>query len=146
MAGDSLAVMAGFKPRASTRMAQAWMVVSVPEVAVLAGLPDSEPVVWVGLTPSGDFSELELGVLGVLGLLLVPVAEVEGLLLVKPEPDVELPEGLETGVPPPALVDVLEPPPAKPCPGMLELPLLEPVTPESLPLELPGAEPATPVT
>jgi hypothetical protein len=138
--------MAGFKPRASTRMAHAWLVFSVPEVVVAAGLLDSEPVVWVGLTPSGDFSGIEAGALGVLGLLLVPVdAGVEGLLD-NPEPGVELPDVPETGVPLAELVDVPEPPPAKPCPGVLELLVPEPATPESLPLELPGAEPTVPVS
>jgi hypothetical protein len=126
-------------------MAQAWLVFSVPEVVVLAGLLDSEPVVWVGLTPSGDFSGIEAGALGVLGLLLVPVDAGAVGLLDNPEPGVELPDVPETGVAPPALIDVPEPP-AKPCPGVLELLVPEPAMPETLPLELlvlefPGALP-----
>lgn len=127
-------------------MAHAWLVFSAPEVVLLAGLADSEPVVWVGLVPSGDFSGFEAGVLGVLGLLLEPEEAGEDGLLDKPEPGVELPDMPEAGVPPPALVDVTELPPAKACPGVPELLAPEPVMPESLPLELPGAEPATPVS
>ena len=131
-------------------MAQGWLALSVPAVAVLAGLLDSEPVVWAGLEPSGDFSGLEAGVLGVLGLLLEPEdAGAEGLLLGKADPGVddEVPDEVEVGaVSRPAPVEVLEPPPAKPCPGVLEPRPPEPATPESLPLELPVPEPTTPVS
>jgi hypothetical protein len=57
MAGLSLGVKDGFKPRASTKMAQPKAVRSVPDKALLAGLFDSEPVLWFELEPMGDFSD-----------------------------------------------------------------------------------------
>ncbi len=129
MAGLSLGVNGGFKPRASTKIAQPKAVRSVPDKALAAGLLESEPVLWAELEPIGDFSDPWVGVAGVLGLSTEAWDEpVEGLVGA-PEPEVE--------------VDVPEPVRAvsRPPDVLLEL---DPASPESLALELPAPEPARP--
>jgi hypothetical protein len=144
MAGLSLGVNGGFKPRASTKMAQPKAVRSVPDKALAAGLLVSEPVLWFELEPMGDFSGPWVAVDGVLGLPLEAWDEpVEGLVgAPEPEVEVDVPEPVRAVSRPPAVLP--EPEPASPESLPLELPLPEPASPESLPLELPAPEPAKP--
>jgi hypothetical protein len=144
MAGLSLGVNGGFKPRASTKIAQPKAVRSVPDKALAAGLLDSEPVLWFELEVTGDFSDPWVGVEGVLGLSLEAWDEpVEGLLgALEPEVEVDVPEPVRAVSRPPAVP--LEPEPASPESLPLELPVPEPAKPESLPLELPVPEAASP--
>jgi hypothetical protein len=70
MAGLSLGVKDGFKPRASTRIAQPTDVFSEPAIAAVLGLLLSEPVLGFELAPMGDCSELEVAGLDAEGLSL----------------------------------------------------------------------------
>jgi hypothetical protein len=125
-------------------MAQPKAVRSVPDKALLAGLLDSEPVLWFELEPMGNFSDPWLGVDDVLGLSPEAWDEpVEGLVSVpEPEVEVDVPEPVRAVSRPPDVP--LEPEPASPESLPLELPVPEPAKPESLPFEPPVPEPASP--
>ncbi len=130
-------------------MAQPWLVRSLPEVVLAAGLLNSEPVFWLGLEPSGERSGLGEAVDGVEGLSPEPSDEkLGGLVLARPEPGKAVPDE-----PPPAgavsrpALDAPEPCPESPVSLPLEEPEpFDPARPESLVLELPVPEPASPAS